>query len=264
VRRLGATQFNAVGAMIHILLKGEPRATDREHAVRLCYTALALPEALHRGFEERFGLSMTVGYGMSETTFGTIWPRGLPPRYGTMGRLRQHPRLGEVNRARVVLDDGTEAAAGQSGELWLQNPGTMLGYFRDEAQTATALAGGWLHTGDLVTRDSDGFFTFVSRKKEVIRRRGENVTAAEIEGVLQAHPSVREAAVIGVPSELGEEDIVAYVSPQVGATIDVDALSAWTRERLADFKVPSKIVVRDSLPRTATERIAKHLLKESP
>jgi crotonobetaine/carnitine-CoA ligase len=260
-KRLGATQFNAVGAMVHILLKGAPRAADRDHLVRRCYTALALPEALHREFEERFGLSMTVGYGMSETTFGTVWPRDLSPRYGTMGRLRQHPRLGEVNRARVVRDDGTDAAPGEVGELWLQNPGTMAGYFRDEAQTATALAGGWLHTGDLVTRDADAFFTFVSRKKEVIRRRGENVTAAEIEGVLAAHPSVREAAVIGVPSELGEEDIVAYVSPQVGQSIDVEALAAWTRERLADFKVPSTIHVRDALPRTATERIAKHQLR---
>jgi crotonobetaine/carnitine-CoA ligase len=260
-RALGATQFNAVGAMIHILLKGEPRAADRDHRVRRCYTALALPEPLHRAFEDRFGVSMSVGYGMSETTFGTVWPLDLPPRYGTMGRLRQHPRLGQINRARVVRDDGTEAADGETGELWLQNPATMLGYWNDPAQTALALEGGWLHTGDLVTRDADAFFTFVSRKKDVIRRRGENVAASEIEGVLLGHPAVREAAAVGVPSELGEEDIVAYVSAQQGASIDVEELTAWARERLADFKVPSRIVVRDALPRTATERIAKHLLR---
>ena len=260
-RKLGATQFNAVGAMIHIFLKGEPRASDRDHLVRRCYTALALPESLHRGFEERFGISMSVGFGMSETTFGTIWPRDREPKYGTMGRLRQHPRLGEINRARVVRDDGADAADGETGELWLRNPGTMRGYWSDEAQTATAHADGWLHTGDLVTRDADAFYTFVSRKKDVIRRRGENVAAAEIEGVLLSHPSVREAAAVGVPSELGEEEIVAYVSAQEGAAIDVEALRAWSAERLADFKVPSKIHVRDALPRTATERIAKHLLK---
>lgn len=178
-----------------------------------------------------------------------------------MGRLRQHPRLGEINRARVVRDDGTDAAPGETGELWLQNPGTMRGYWNDEAQSATALAGGWLHTGDLVTRDADDFYTFVSRKKDVIRRRGENVAAAEIEGVLLAHPTVREAAAVGVPSDLGEEEIVAYVSPQAGAAIDVEALRAWAAEQLADFKVPSKIHVREALPRTATERIAKHLLR---
>lgn len=178
-----------------------------------------------------------------------------------MGVLRQHPRLGECNRARVVRDDGSEAAPGETGELWLQNPATMSGYWNDEATTALALEGGWLHTGDLVKRDADSFFTFVSRKKDVIRRRGENVAASEIEGVLMDHPAVREAAAVGVPSELGEEDIVAYVAAAEGQAIDVEALRAWAVERLADFKVPSRIEVRDALPRTATARIAKHLLK---
>jgi crotonobetaine/carnitine-CoA ligase len=261
VRRTGATEVNAVGAMLHILLKGEPRASDREHGLRICYAALALPEAQHRAFEERFGARVVVGYGMSETTFGTVWPLGGPPRYGTMGVLRQHPRLGAINRARVVRDDGTEAGAGEAGELWLANPATMAGYWNDPAQTGAALAEGFLHTGDLVRRDADGTFTFVARKKEVIRRRGENVAAAEIENVLLAHPSVAEAAAVGVPSELGEDEIVAYVAPRAGATLDVEALRAWARERLADFKVPAVFHVRDALPRTATERVAKHLLK---
>jgi crotonobetaine/carnitine-CoA ligase len=260
-RRLGATQLNAVGAIVHILLKSEPRGSDRHHGVRIVYTALALPEAQHRAFEERFGVTLTVGYGMSETTFGTVWPRGEAPRYGTMGKLRQHPRLGEVNRARVVRDDGSDASDDETGELWLANPATMRGYWGDDAQTRAVLADGWLRTGDLVKRDADGWFTFVSRKKEVIRRRGENVAAAEIEAALLAHPDVREAAAIGVPSELGEEDIVAYVAPHPGGTIDAEALRAWVRERLADFKVPSQIHVRDALPHTATERIAKHLLR---
>jgi len=260
-RGLGATQFNSVGAMIHILLRTEKRAAEREHLLHSCYAALALPEALHRTFEERFGLRLTVGYGMSETTFGTVWPPGAPPRYGTMGRLRQHPRLGEVNRARVVRDDGTDAPDGEAGELWLSNPGTLMGYWNDPTQTRAVLGGGWLHTGDLVERDTDGYFTFVSRKKDVIRRRGENVTAAEIEGVLAAFPGVREAAVVGVPSELGEEDIVAYVAPDPGVALDAVALTAWARERLSDFKVPREIHVRDALPHTATERIAKHLLR---
>jgi crotonobetaine/carnitine-CoA ligase len=260
-RRLGATQANAVGAMIHILLKTQPRAAEREHTLRLVYAALALPEEQHRAFEQRFGLALTVGYGMSETTFGTVWPLGEPARYGTMGRLRQHPRLGTINRARVVRDDGADAADGEAGELWLSNSGTMAGYWGDEAQTSAVLAGGWLHTGDVVRRDAEGFYTFVARKKEIIRRRGENVAAAEIENVLLAHPSVAEAAVVGVPSDLGEDDIVAYVAPRAGATIDVEALRMWARERLAEFKVPSTIHVRDTLPRTSTERVAKHLLK---
>lgn len=235
-KRSGATVFNAVGAMINILLASESRASDRDHRLRLCYSALALPEAQHRAFEERFGVRMIVGYGMSETTFGTIWPLDGPPRYGTMGLLRQHPRLGVVNEARL----------GEDGELFLKNPATR---------------GEWLATGDVVKRDADGWFTFVSRKKEVIRRRGENVAAGEVEAVLLQHPTVLEAAVVAAPSPLGEDEIVAYVAPRAGAVIDVGALTAFCKERLADFKVPSSIHVRDSLPKTPTERIAKHLLR---
>jgi crotonobetaine/carnitine-CoA ligase len=261
-RRLGATQVNVVGAMVHILLAAEARAGDREHRLRICYAALALAERQHRVFEERFGLTMTVGYGMSETTFGTVWRRDAAPRYGTMGPLRQHPRLGEINRARVVRADGTDVADDEAGELWLDNPATMLGYWDDPAQTASALANGWLNTGDVVRRDCHGVFTFVGRKKEMIRRRGENVSAAEIESVLLAHPTVGEAAVVGVPSNLSEDDIVAYVAPRTGAVIDVEALRNWAREQLADFKVPSRFHVRETLPHTATERVAKHLLQE--
>jgi crotonobetaine/carnitine-CoA ligase len=242
--KLGATQFNAVGAMIHILLETAPTPAERAHRVRFCYAALALSEEKHRAFEARFGLRMIVGYGMSETTFGTIWPLDRPPKYGTMGVLRQHPQLGEINRARL----------GPDGELFLSNPAI--------AKNAT-VEDGWLATGDIVRRDEDGYFTFVSRKKEILRRRGENVAAAEIENVLLAHPSVLEAAAVGVPSALGEDDIEAFVAPRPGSTIDVEALAAFCRERLADFKVPSKLHVRESLPKTATQRIAKHLLTSS-
>lgn len=260
-KRLGATQVNLIGAMISILLGTPASAADRDHAVRLCYAALALPEEKHRAFETRFGTTMTVGYGLSESTFGTVWPLDLPRRYGSMGRLRQHPRLGEINHARVVREDGTDAPIGEPGELWLSNPAIMAGYLSSPGETAAALEGGYLHTGDIVRRDADGFFTFVSRRKEMLRRRGENISAAEVENAIAQHPSVAEVAVIGAPSPLGEDDIVAYVAPRPGTTIDVEALRLFARERLAEFKVPATFHVRDALPRTATERIAKHLLK---
>ncbi len=260
-KRLGATQVNLIGAMISILLSTPASSADRDHGVRLCYAALALPEERHRAFEERFGVTMTVGYGLSESTFGTVWPREGARRYGTMGRLRQHPRLGEINRARVVRDDGGDAADDEPGELWLQNPATMAGYLRAPQETGAALADGWLHTGDVVRRDANGFFTFVARKKEMLRRRGENVSAAEVENAIAQHPSVAEVAVVAAASPLGEDDIVAYVAPKAGATIDVEALRSFAAERLAPFKVPSTFHIRDALPRTATERIAKHLLR---
>jgi crotonobetaine/carnitine-CoA ligase len=239
------------------LLKTEPSAQDRDHSVRIVYAALALPETEHRAFEARFGVELSVGYGLSETTFGTIWPRGEPARYGSMGRLRQHPRLGVINHARLVRDDGSEVSDDEIGELWLKNPAIAECYWKMGAVTVD----GWLRTGDLVKRDRDGFFTFVSRKKDVIRRRGENIAAAEIENALLEHPAVLEAAAIGVPSELGEDEIVAYVAPRLGATIDVAELRDFVAERIAAFKVPSVVHVRDALPRTATARIAKHLLK---
>lgn len=260
-KRMGATQVNLIGAMISILLGTPASEADRDHAVRLCYAALALPEEKHRAFEERFGTTMTVGYGLSESTFGTVWPVGEPRRYGSMGRLRQHPRLGEINRARVVRDDGSVAEHGEPGELWLSNPAIMAGYLNAPAETAAAVENGWLKTGDVVRRDDDGFFTFVSRRKEMLRRRGENISAAEVEIAIAQHPSVAEVAVVGIPSALGEDDVVAYVAPRAGAAIDVEALRAFAKERLAEFKVPSTFHVRDALPRTATERIAKHLLK---
>ena len=264
VRRHGATQANAVGTMIHILLAAEPRPSDREHTLRACYSALALPEHKHRAFEDRFGITMTVGYGLSETTFGTVWPHTIhPPLYGTMGMLRQHPRLGVINRGRVVREDGLDAGAGEIGELWLSNPAMMRGYLLDPDATMAAFEGHWFRTGDLVKRDASGIFTFVSRKKDVLRRRGENVAAGEIEAALVAHGSLLEAAVIGVPSSLGEDEIVAFVVPKPGAAVDPEVLRAFVRERLADHKVPARIHVRSSLPRTATERVAKHLLSES-
>lgn len=256
-RALGATQFNSVGAMLHILLRTPARAADREHAIRVCYAALALPEATHREFEARFGLRLTVGYGMSETTFGTVWPvvgSNAPAPYGTMGELRQHPRLGNINEARLA----------ENGELWLRNPAIMAGYFRDPEQTSGAVdADGWLHTGDVVRRDEAGFYTFVSRKKEMLRRRGENISAAEIENALVAYPGIREAAVIGVPSDLGEDDILAYLvtDPSDGApALDEPALIAHLKQHIADFKVPSVFRVVADLPRTPTGRVAKHEL----
>jgi crotonobetaine/carnitine-CoA ligase len=190
------------------------------------------------------------GYAMSETPYGTVWPRGARP-YGTIGVPRQHPTLGQVNEARVNTD----------GELELRNPAVMMGYWGMPEETERVLsAEGWLKTGDLVSQNADGTFTFVGRRKEVIRRRGENVAPAEIEEALASHPDVEEAAVVGVPSELSEEDIKAFVVMRAGADADFDALREWASRRLTAFKVPSQYEALDELPHTATGRIAKHRL----
>jgi crotonobetaine/carnitine-CoA ligase len=133
------------------------------------------------------------------------------------------------------------------------------GYWNLPEETATAIdADGWLHTGDLVTRDAAGVFTFVARKKEVVRRRGENLSPLEVEEVIDGHPSVVECAVVGVPSELSEEEIKAFVVTTGPA--DFAALRTWTAERLAPFKVPRYWQQVTALPRTPTQRIAKQQL----
>ncbi|MGZ4631500.1 MAG: AMP-binding protein [Actinomycetes bacterium] len=258
-RRHGATEFNAIGAMLEILMRQPERPEDASTPLRLCYTGPAPSRARQEEMERRFGLRIVCGYAMSETPYGLIWPRGTRP-FGTLGAPRQHPRLGTVNEARVVDETGTELAPGETGELLLRNPVVTPGYWGMPDETAEAIVDGWLHTGDLVTGNADGTFTFVSRRKEVLRRRGENLAPQEVEEAIVTHPAVLECAVVGVPSELSEEDIKAFVVARADAVIDVPALRAWTARRLAAFKVPRFWQVVDELPRTSTSRIAKHRL----
>jgi crotonobetaine/carnitine-CoA ligase len=136
----------------------------------------------------------------------------------------------------------------------------MLGYHDMPEETAAVLVDGWLRTGDLVTKNADGTFTFVSRRKEVIRRRGENLAPGEVEEALVAHPDIVEAAVIAVPSDLGEDDVKAFVIARPGAVVDLADVRDAAAERLARFKVPRYIEQVDELPRTPTGRVAKHEL----
>lgn len=261
-RRTGATEFNAIGAMLEILMRRPERPDDRHHALRRCYTGPSPERQRHLEIEERFGFEIVCGYAMSESPYGLIWRHGTRP-YGTLGSPRQHPTLGHVNDARVMVDRQgmrTPAAEGEVGELELRNPAIMAGYYEMPEETAAVLVDGWLRTGDLVHPDDGGTFTFVGREKEVIRRRGENLAPAEVEAALERHPTVAEAAVVGVPSALSEEDVKAFVVAAADATIDPEALHRFVADRLARFKVPRYLEVVDELPHTPTGRIAKHRL----
>jgi len=245
--------------MLEILMRRPERPDDAATNLRLCYTGPAPAREWQEAFERRFGLRVVVGYAMSESPYGLIWPRGSRP-YGTLGTVRQHPTLGRINEARVVGDDGGEVDPGGTGELLLRNPVLTPGYWEMPEETAAAIEDGWLHTGDLVTPNADGTYTFVARKKEVLRRRGENVSPAEVEEAIQAHPDVLECAVVGVPSELSEEEIKAFVVPEPGRAPDFPALRKWAAYRLSAFKVPRFWQQLDALPRTPTSRIARHRL----
>jgi crotonobetaine/carnitine-CoA ligase len=246
-RRHAATEFNAIGAMLEILMRRPERPDDADNPLRLCYTGPSPPEQRQREIEERFGLEIICGYALSESPYGLIWPHGSRP-FGTLGTVRQHPTLGHVNDARVV-----------EGELQLRNPAVMLGYWNMPEETSQVLLpGGWLRTGDLVQENDDGTYTFLGRAKEVIRRRGENLSPSEVEDVLMLHPDVVEAAVIGVPSELSEEEVKAFVVLRDGA--DPAQIRDHAAGRLAAFKVPRYVETVTELPHTPTGRVAKHEL----
>src|SRR6516164_1709218 len=258
-RRHGATEFNAIGAMLEILMRQPPRPDDAATPLRLCYTGPAPERERQLEIERRFGIRIVVGYAMSESPYGLIWPRGTRP-YGTLGAVRQHPVLGAVNQARVVGPDGRVLGPGETGEIELRNPVVTRGYWGMPAETAALRHDGWLRTGDLVTVGADGTYTFVARQKEVLRRRGENLSPVEVEEVLEAHPAVLECAVVGVESELSEDEVKAFVVPADGASISFTELRAFAAERLAAFKVPRYWQMMDELPRTPTARVAKHRL----
>jgi carnitine-CoA ligase len=259
-RRHGATEFNAIGAMLEILMRQPARAGDADTPLRLCYTGPAPARERQEEMERRFGLRIVVGYAMSESPYGLIWPHGSRP-YETLGSLRQHPRLGVINEGRVAGEDGAGLPPGQTGELLLRNPVITPGYWgMPEVTAETITSDGWLHTGDLVTADGAGTYTFVARKKEILRRRGENLSPAEVEEALASHPAVLECAVVGVPSELSEEEVKAFVVPAPGAQLDFAQLRAHVGGLLAAYKVPRYWQALDDLPRTPTSRVAKHRL----
>jgi carnitine-CoA ligase len=262
-RRHGATEFNAIGAMLEILMRQPEKADDADTDLRLCYTGPSPAREWQEAFEQRFGLRVVCGYAMSESPYGLIWRHGTRP-FGTLGSVRQHPTLGVINHARVVDDDGRDLGPGQTGELLLQNPVITPGYWQMPEETAAAIADGWLHTGDLVTVNGDTTYTFVSRKKEVLRRRGEILSPAEVEEAIAEHPDVLEAAVVAVPSELTEDEVKAFVVAKPGRRLDYVELHDWAAQRLSAFKVPRFWQTIDALPRTPTARVAKHRLPKGP
>lgn len=256
----GTTQVNVIEA-VGTILQARPRDEFRkDHHLRAIY---GVRENVRRTFREEFGVPHLVsGYGMTEIPGVTCSPLEGPSKPGSMGMVGRHPDPDRAwARCRIVDDQGRDVGPDMPGELWVDTPIVMQGYFRDPEQTAAAFEGRWFKTGDLVRRDAEGWFFFVSRIKDIIRRRGENIAGAEIDRVLGEHPDVFEVAAIGVPAELGEEEILVAVVAKQGRTPTAEALAEWCRERLAPMKVPRYVLFVDDLPHTATHKIAKAVLR---
>ncbi len=257
-----ATQFNLIGVVGKILYNQPETDRDADNPVRVVNSG-GMPRDITEEFEQRFGLMVIEGYGLTECPLVCQNPFDGIRKPGSIGLPAKHPEP-EVKFAemRVVDEDNQELPAGKIGELVVRSPVMMKGYLKDEEKTAQAMKNGWLHTGDYACMDEDGYFYFVERKKDIMRRRGEMVSPTEVEGVINQHPKVEMSAVIPVPAELGEDDIKAYVVVKGGEELTAEEIINWCRERLAYFKVPEYIEFRGELPKTQSEKIAKHLLKQ--
>jgi len=250
-----ATLFDYVGAMIAILLRRE-EGPGPHCRLRAGLGGAARPDEM-AAFATRFGIPLLECYGLTECCLPTF-QRQSELRVGSIGRLA------DSVEARIVDDLGIEVPVGARGELWLKakdQRAMFSGYWRRDDLTAAAFADGWFRTGDICRQDADGYFYYVDRRRHFIRRRGENISAFEVEGTIFDHPAVANCAVVGVPAEIGEEDILLAVQPKPDAIIDPAELLAWCHGRLAAFMVPRYVRVIE-LPLTPSERVEKQKLRD--
>ncbi|HEV2644395.1 MAG TPA: AMP-binding protein, partial [Candidatus Elarobacter sp.] len=257
---LGVTEVNLIGAMLAILAR-QPDEMFVPGALRTVYAAPALEPPENRALEARFGVRVVTGFGMSECTFGCIETPTSRAKAASIGRPRAHPAGLIPNELRIVAPSGELAPRGTVGELQFRNAAVTPGYWNAPEITERALQDGWLRTGDAGYVDDDGDVVLAGRYKEMIRRRGENVAPREVEDALALHPGVAQAAVVGVPSSLSEEDVVACVVRAPEASAGEAELRAWCATRLAPYKIPVRILFLDAFPLTPTMRVAKERLK---
>ncbi|CAM4131830.1 ATP-dependent acyl-CoA ligase [Bordetella tumbae] len=269
VRDSGATVLHYLGVMPAILMKAAPAPQDRDHQIRFGFGA-GVDRALHDPFEARFGFPLLEAWAMTETGAGAVIIANHEPRHtGTncFGAAEDDVRV------RIVDDAGLDVADGSPGELLVchtgEDPryGFFAGYLKDEAATAAAWQDGWFHTGDLVRREPDGNMHFVDRKKNVIRRSGENISAVEVESVLAQHPLIKSVAVAAVPDAVRGDEVLACVVPvtmpaDAGAMRDAaNDIVRWCLTQLAYYKAPGFVAFVEALPLTTTNKIQRGEMK---
>jgi crotonobetaine/carnitine-CoA ligase len=255
VRKTGTTTMTLLGAMIPFLMKAKPTPRDRDHTLRQAVMVPLAEDAAE--FTARFGVDIYTVFNMTEISCPILSEKN-PDVPKTCGRIRAG------FEARVVDQNDMEVPHGTVGELMVRadEPWTMNhGYNSNPEATARAWRNGWFHTGDAFRRDGAGNFFFVDRMKDAIRRRGENISSFEVEAEIGAHPKVRETAIVGVPSDFGEDEVMAIVAPVPGADIDPLELISFLTPRLPHFMVPRYIRFMADLPKTPTQKIEKHVLR---
>lgn len=260
IREFKATVTQCVAMMLRTLMLQPEKPDDREHTLREILYFLPVTDAEKEAFEQRFGVRLMNTYGSTESIGWVLTdPPTGPRRWPSVGRA------GLGYQVRIMREDGVEAAPGEIGEiqvLGVRGRTIMKEYWNDpEATARTFTDDGWLKTGDKGYMDEDGWFFFVDRKVNMIKRAGENISTTEIENVLVDHPDIAEAAVIGVPDPIRDQAVKAFVLPRAGAELTVADVLAYCEEHMAGFKVPSYVEIVKSFPRTCSMKIEKKALK---
>lgn len=257
IREHDVTEFNALGSILPMLLARPESELDRAHTVERVFAAPAPPEVL-LPFEDRFGVHIVEGYGSTEIKNVTYNPLD-ERRIGSIGKPTPSTIL------EIHDDDGNVAAPGTVGEIVYRPrlPHIMFTqYYKDPEATLSTMHDLWWHTGDLGYTDREGFFYFVDRKKDALRRRGENISSYEVESILVSYPGVIDAAAVSTPSDLGEDDVLVVLHVEDPATFDLEALFQHCDRLMPHFMVPRYYRVVDALPRTPTGKIRKVELRE--
>lgn len=260
IRRYDASIFNFIGMMLVALHKQPPRPNDLDNPAR-CGFGIPVPPDLGGEFERRFGVQLLEGYGATETGCGFVFNTVTERRLGWAGRVLPYAQ------AKVVGPQGEQVPAGTVGQIVMrpERPDVwMLGYHGDPEVTARVWEDGWLRLDDYGVIDQDGWLGFRGRGLDWVRRRGENISAIEIEDACDQHPSVSKSAVVAVASEMTEEEVKLFVEWRPEVTPDLDDLVAWLSDRLAAYKLPVFIQSVPELPRTATGKMAKFQLDRTP
>jgi crotonobetaine/carnitine-CoA ligase len=258
IKANGVTATTMMGAAMTMLHKAGPKPDDEDNPLRLIIAAPT--PAFWREFEERFQLKVREAYGATECS-NVVWdPLHEPHRDGACGKPD------EFFEVAIVDDDDIAVPPETPGEIVVR-PNVpfahMNGYFANDAATRAAWRNLWYHTGDVGFLDGDGWLRFLGRKTDSLRRRGENISAYEVEEILQEHPAITEAAVIGVPSELTEDDVKAVLCLSDGTELDAQTLIVWCADRMARFMVPRYVEFVDVLPKSPTGKVQKHLLRDN-
>lgn len=267
-----ATQVNIIAAIGNILSKRERSEWRSDHSLKKIYGAPVSKEIAHV-FTHEFKVPLILeGYGMTEIPGALNNQINGKTKVGTMGVEALHPdskiKLTEV---KIVDEEDHEVKPpsqkekGETGELVVKTPLLMQGYYKDPEQTKNSFTkDGWFKTGDYVFKDQEGFYVFSSRKKDIIRKKGENISGAELDRILSSCPDIVEVATIGVPAQLGEEEILVVIVKEVQSTLSEEDVRKWCEAKLPQHKWPRYVCFVKDLPHTPTQRVAKYKLKNDP